>query len=510
MKDFNYFSYPTNINERLRDLKTKNPDYWVKLGKENLNTLIKFTINHVPAYRKFLLDNGINYKDINGSKDLEKLPIMNKENYLRKYNYLDLFPNKNIISSTTISATSGSTGEPFYFPRNQQHDLQHIYTLELILKNQFEIDKKSSLVIIGFGLGIWIGGIINYKTFEFLSQKNYKITIIPVGVNKEAFIKSFLKFYKYFYQVILIGYPPFIKDIADELNEFKNHLKQVKQFRIINAAEGFPEELRVYFAKIFHLKNMFNDNVNIYGSIELHAMAHETALSNLIRHIAIEKDKVFKNVFREANRTPTLAQYHPYIVWFEEKDGLILASGYGDSIPLIRYSFPDRGEVIYFDEMIKRLKEVGVDIFKEAEKFKIKDKILKLPFVYVYERSDFAVSLVGINLYPEYIKRALLNKELQKYFTGKFSMQVVYDKNMNQKLYVHIELKKNIKPSNQIENLAKKAIINFLSTYSAEYYHLYYNATSIYKKQLEPKIFLHHYEYPQYFKPGIKQKWAIK
>ncbi len=77
-----------------------------------------------------------------------------------------------------ISATSGSTGEPFYFPRNQQHDLQHIYTLELILKNQFEIDQKSSLVIICFGLGIWIGGIINYKTFDFLSKK-YEITILP-------------------------------------------------------------------------------------------------------------------------------------------------------------------------------------------------------------------------------------------------------------------------------------------------------------------------------------------
>ncbi|MFN3478475.1 MAG: hypothetical protein ACK4ZM_03820, partial [bacterium] len=503
-----HFKPPADIDKQLKYLKTKNPNYWLKKGRENLINLIKFTINSTPAYRKFLQENGINFKKINSLKDFQKLPIMNKDNYLRKFSYLDLFPYRNVNISTTISATSGSTGEPFYFPRYLQHDFQHIYILELILKNQFEIDKKSSLVVICFGLGIWIGGIINYKTFDVLSNK-YKITILPIGTNKETTIKSLLKFGRYFDQIILLGYPPFIKDLADELSEYQSKLKTTR-FRIINAAEGFPEELRKYFAKKFRLENMINDNVNIYGTIELHAMAHETAFSNLIRHIAVEKDKVFHNIFREVTRTPTLAQYHPYIIWFEEKDGQILASGYGSSIPLIRYSFLDIGGVIYFDEMLKRLKEVGIDIFKEAEKFGIKNKILKLPFVYVYERSDFAVSLVGINIYPEYIMKALLTKNLQKYCTEKFSMQVVYDKTMDQRLHIHIELKKNIAPNMKIEKLIKKEVINSLLTYSTEYHHLYSTSNETYKKQIEPIIFLHFYEDPQYFKPGIKQKWTIK
>jgi phenylacetate-CoA ligase len=502
-----FFQYPPNINKRLKELKTKPAFYWENLGKRYLDKLIKFTIATTPAYRKFLKDNGIDYRKITGFKDLEKLPIMDKNSYLRQYHYQELYPNKN-LNLKTISATSGSTGEPFYFIRGENLDGQGLYVVELAFLNQWDIEKLSTLIVLGFGLGIWIGGLHNYYIYYRLSDK-YKITTAPIGTNKELILKTINKLHQFYDQLILVGYPPFIKDIGDEAKNYEIDFKKIK-VRILNAAEGFSEEFRNYIAKIYGLENIINDNINIYGTVELGTMAHETAFANLIRRIAVEKDKVFKAIFPEANRIPTLAQYHPYIVFFEEKEGNIIASGYGESIPLIRYSFPDKGGVIKFDEMIKRLKSVGVDIFKEAEIWKIKDKILKLPFVYVYERTDFAVSLVGILIYPEYIKNALIKKDLQRYCTGKFSMLIEYDKKMNQKLIIHIELKKNIKPNKKIEDLVKKEIINSLLKNSSEYNHLYYTASEKYKKQLEPEIILHLYEDPTYFKAGIKQKWTIK
>jgi phenylacetate-CoA ligase len=501
------FIYYKNINKRLKDLKTKPAFYWENLGKRYVDKLINFTITTTPAYRKFLKDNGIDYKKIDGFKDLEKLPIIDKNSYLRQYPYQELYPNKN-LNLKTISATSGSTGEPFYFIRGENLDEQGLYVLELAFLNQWDIEKLDTLIVLGFGLGIWIGGLHNYYIYYNLGGK-YKITTAPVGTNKELILKTIKKLHQFYDQLILVGYPPFIKDLGDEAQNYNIDFKKIK-LRILNAAEGFSEEFRNYIAKTYRLENIVNDNINIYGTVELGTMAHETAFANLIRRIAVEKDKVFKAIFPEANRIPTLVQYHPYIVYFEEKEGNIIASGYGESIPLIRYSFTDRGGVIKFDEMIKKLKSVGVDIFKEAEKWKIKDKILRLPFVYVYERSDFAVSLVGILIYPEYIKNALIKKALQKYLTGKFSMLVEYDKKMNQKLVVHIELKNNIKSNKKIEDLAKKEIINSLLKNSSEYNHLYSTASEKYKKQLEPEVILHPYEDPTYFKPGIKQKWTIK
>jgi phenylacetate-CoA ligase len=509
MEKFIFFKYSSNIDKRLSDLKTRSAEYWLKEGRKQIDSLIKFVLKTTSAYRKFLKDNGIDYSKIKGFSDLQKLPIIDKNNYLRKYDYLELFPNKD-VSSKVVSATSGSTGEPFYFPRGENLDEQYEYVTEIFLKNQWEIDKLNTLFIITFGLGIWIGGIYTYKVLEKLKNKGYKLSIVPLGTNKELFFKTILKLGSFYDQIIIGGYPPFVKDLVDEGSDYyKINWKKYK-LRILNAAESFPESFREYIARQIGLKDMLNDNINIYGTVELGTMAHETCLSNLTRHLAVEKDKVWKAIFPEANRTPTLAQYHPYIVWFEEKDGSILASGYGDSIPLLRYSFPDRGGVIYFDEMVKRLKSVGIDIFKEAEKRKYHKKILKLPFVYVYERSDFAVSLVGINIFPEYIRQALLKSMLQKYLTGKFSMQVVYDKNYDQKLQVHVELKKNVKASTKLKELIIKEVLNSLKENSTEFNHLWSTGSEKYRKQLQPDIFLHLYEDPKYFRPGIKQKWIIK
>lgn len=508
MINYKHFEYPKNIDQRLKDLKTKKPEHWINLGKKKVEELINFVVKTTPAYQKFLKDNGVIYKKEFNFNDFLNLPYVNKNIYLRKYNYEELFPYKD-LSVKNISATSGSTGEPFYFPRGQNLDEQYKYVSEIFLKNQWEIDKLNTLVIICFGMGLWIGGVYTLRGINELQNK-YQLSVAPVGTYKDLAIKTFKNLAKFYDQVILVGYPPFIKDLIDEaVKDYGINFYDYK-IRILNAAEGFSEEFRKYIAGKVGLKNIFNDNINIYGSVELGAMAHETVFSNLIRNIAVEKDKVFKNIFPEANRIPTLAQYHPYIVWFEEKDGLIFATGYGDSIPLIKYSFPDIGGVIYFDEMIKKLKDGGVNIFEKAKKYNIDKKILKLPFVYVYERSDFAVSLVGMNLYPEYIKKALIYQNLQKYLTSKFSMEVIYDSKYNQKLIIHIELKKGIGPAIKIKELAKKEIVKSLIKHSTEYNHLYHSGNEKYKKQIEPEIFLHFYEDPKYFKPGIKQKWTIK
>ncbi len=121
---FSYFNYPKNINLRLKELKEKNPHFWLNKGKKQVNRLIKFVLETTPAYRKFLKDNGINYRKISGFRDFEKLPIMNKDNYLRRYPYQELFPNQD-VNLKTISATSGSTGEPFYFIRGE--NLQFLF-----------------------------------------------------------------------------------------------------------------------------------------------------------------------------------------------------------------------------------------------------------------------------------------------------------------------------------------------------------------------------------------------
>lgn len=502
------FKPPASINNILRDLRVKPASFWEKLGEKMVLSLFHFARN-VPAYKKLLKEKMIDVNKIKNIEDFKKLPITDKSSYCKKYSFGDLFPNRDLSKITTFSATSGSTGEPFYFPRGEEQDWQYEYVAELFLKNQWEIDKKSTLGIVGFGLGIWIGGLFTYKVFNRLAQKGYKLSLIPTGPNKELFLTSLKKFGHIFDQVILMGYPPFVKDIIDEAKDYGINWKDYN-IRILTAAEGFSEEFRNYLARKTLLKNPINDVINIYGTVELGTMAHETAFANLIRKIACQKPKVFQKIFPEANRVPTLAQYHPYIVYFEEINGEIVGSGTGCSIPLLRYRFSDRGGVIPFDKMITKFKEVGVDLFKEAKKAKIDKTILKLPFVYVYERSDLATSLFGILIYPEYIKSALPNKSLSNYLTGKFTMTTKIDKKQNQFLEINLELKKNKRRNDRLIKIIRDCVVKSLMKRSTEYNYLYKNSPPIYQKKLLPKIILWSHEHSLYFTPGIKQKWVKK
>jgi len=502
---YTYFKFPENINERLAELKQKPSEYWLKRGEEKAISLANFSLQKTPAYQKFIKNNSLSIKKINSIEDFKKLPFIDKNNYLRKYPYKELFPEDYLSKTTTFSSTSGSTGEPFYFPRGEEQDAQYEYIAELFLKNQIEIDKKKTLAINGFGLGIWIGGIFTYKNFNKIAAKGHPLAIAPTGTSKEIFLKTFLKTADLFDQIILMGYPPFLRDIIDEGKDFGIDWSKY-QIKILTATEGFTEKFRDYLVKKTGINNKYLDIINIYGSVELGTMAHETPLSVLIRNLAVTNKKLFATLFPNTNLQPTLAQYHPYLTFFEEVEGQVYASGFGSLFPLIRYQFHDKGGVITFQDMISKLNDLKIDIYEICRQEKIDHTILKLPFVYVYERSDFVVILRGANIYPENIKIALQNEDLEKLVTGKFTMIKKENVNLDEYLEINVELKKEVKKRGINKKLIEKIILNTLNEINSEFHYLYTTEG----KKVAPRIALFNYEDPKYFAPNIKQSWTKK
>ena len=465
--------------------------------------LFDFMHRAVPAYRLFLKEHGVNPRRIKTIEDFKTLPVMDKASYLRKYNYIDLFPDRDVSLATTISVTSGSTGEPFYFPRGEEQDKQYEYVAELFLRNQFNIDKKHTLGIIGFGMGIWIGGIFTYKNLNKIAAKGYPLTLVPVGTNIELYLKVLKKFGHLFDQVILMGYPPLVKDIIDEAGDYGINWRDY-HIKILTATESFSEAFRDYLAKKSGIKNKYKDIVNIYGTVELGTMAHETALANFIRGIAAKAPFIHQSLFLQKDHEPTLAQYHPSLVYFEEVDGNLIASGFGSSLPLIRYSFPDRGGIAPFETMMSRLAGLGIDVLAEMRKRRMDHTVLRLPFVYVYERADSALVVRGANIYAEHIKSALESGPLKKKITGKFSMVKKENKNLDEYFQLHIELKKGIKGSKTLASQIQRRVVEHLRKINSEYNDQYQSVPRI----MTPPITLWPYQDPRYFKTGIKQKWV--
>lgn len=138
-KNFTFFKTPVSIERELHDLKTKPASYWEKKGEKLAMDLFHYVYATVPAYKKWLKKHKVDGSKIKTSADFKTLPLVDKTGYLRGSVYEELFPNRDLTLATTVSATSGSTGEPFYFPRGEAHDDQYRYAAEIFSKNQFAI-----------------------------------------------------------------------------------------------------------------------------------------------------------------------------------------------------------------------------------------------------------------------------------------------------------------------------------------------------------------------------------
>ena len=480
---------------------------WTEAGERRALTLFHEAARRVPAYKDFLKKHKVSHQKIRTISDFKSVPTINKQTYLRAYPLEKLcWDGKFKQRRWVISTTSGSTGEPFYFPREDAQDLQYASLAELYLVTNFDIHKKSTLYIDAFPMGAWIGGLFTYEAVKTIAERGkYHLSVITPGIDIKEIINTVRKFGNIFDQIIIGCYGPFLKDALDEgvaqgVNWKKYNLK------FIFSAEGFSEEFRDYVAKIAGLKNIYRDTLNHYGTVDQGTLAYETPLAILIRRLAVKKNrKLYSSIFPVAYKLPTLCQYDPELFFFEEINGELLCSAFS-GLPLVRYDLKDHGGVIGYEEMISKITDSSIDINKEMRRAKITDTAWRLPFVYVYERNDFSVSLYAFQVYPETIRRTLLEKQFHRDLTGKFTMLVKYDKRTNQYLEVNIELKPKSSESKKFEAAIQRALVKRLLAENSEYRKTY----SQNPERLLPRIAFWHYEHPLHFERNGKQKWVKK
>lgn len=491
------------------DLHTKHSDYFLKLGAERALNLFHAMAIRVPAYRDFLKINRVDHNRIQTISDFKSVPLLTKSEYLRRYDLPDLCWDGQLKPKQwTFAATSGSTGHPFYFPRTKNQNQQYATTAELYLRNNFQIHKKSSLYINCFALGVWIGGIFTHDALHIVREHHpYALTIISPGLNKPEIIKAVQNLGSHFDQIIIGGYPPFVKDILDE--GLVNGIDWPKYHpKFVFSAEGFSEDFRDHIAKLSGLENIYSDTLNHYGTVDQGTLAHETPLAILIRRLALKNPELFETIFRPetSHRLPTLAQYDPELFYFEEvENGLVCSSMSG--IPLVRYDLEDYGGIVTYQDMLSHGKKFGINFVAEAQKNKLESTIWHLPFVYVYERKNFAISLSGANIYPEHVRQIIEKSPFDRYLTGKFTMLAENDDKQNQFFVINIELRNDCSSCPPaVSDALGSAIIKNLLESNSEYRNNYQDNPLA----ATPHLIFWPYEDPKYFKIGGKQKWSIK
>ncbi len=467
--------------------------------------LFKKAAKELPAYKSFLNQNGFKADTVSTEVDFRKVPITSKKNYLVPNKLDDLVWESDRATALLLCATSGSTGDPYYFPRNDELSNQYSYALEDFIKSS-SYGKGRTLVIVGFGMGVWIGGVITMRAFELAGARMAEpLSILPAGYNKAEINKALRKLSPTYDQTIIVGYPPFIKELVDDAPKENIDLKKLN-IRFLFAAESFNETFRNYVCEKAGVGNPILDTLNIYGSADIGAMAGETPLSILIRRLAIEDPLLYRDLFNQIERTPTLAQFNPKFIEFEAVDNDVVLTANG-ALPLIRYSIGDHGGVMDFQTIQAKMQKYDINLEAEIQKAGIQ-KLVKRdhPFVFVYERADLSVTLHGLNIYPEHIKEGLLSPDMTDFFTERFTMATKYDVHHNQFLQINIEMQKDVADSSKLNKHVKKSIHDSLVQRSSEFAEV---AKTRDADELI-QIVLWENGHPRYFSPGTKQKWVEK
>ncbi len=460
--------------------------------------LFQNVANNVPAYQEFLANQGIESRSIQSLADFQKLPKVNKENYISKYPLSQLCYHGKLENCDFIAASSGSTGKSTFWPRFLTDELEITTRFEQIFHDSFQADDKTTLAVVCFALGTWVGGIFTTNCCRHLAAKGYPITVITPGNHKTEILRIIQELGGNFEQVILLGYPPFLKDVID--TGIANGMQwQQYQIKLVMAGEVFSEEWRNLVAHRIGSENPAYDFSSMYGTADAGVLGNETPLSISIRRFLAATPAAAKALFGES-RLPTLVQYDPSSRFFEVEERNLLFSG-NNGIPLIRYSIFDQGGLITYADMIEFLANWGFDPIKE-----LKDNrgIHQLPFVYIFGRSNFTVSYFGANIYPENVTVGLEQPIIREWVTGKFVLQVQEDVDKNRLLSVVVELAPGVENQEEKRLSITNSILTQLLRLNSEF------ANYVPPEYQTPLVELKSTGDAEYFPVGVKHRYTRK
>ncbi|HVK21154.1 MAG TPA: phenylacetate--CoA ligase family protein [Actinokineospora sp.] len=439
----------------------------------------------VPAYRKFLAERGINPAAVTTMADFHALPLIDKDNYHRSYPLPELCRDGRLDGCDMVAVSSGSSGQPTVWPRSLTDELHIARRFEQVFRT-FQAHERSTLAVVCFPLGTWVGGLFTTACVRHLAAKGFPITVVAPGNNKAEILRVLPELACHFDQVVLLGYPPFVKDVVDTglAAGFDWSRHDVK---LVLAGEVFSEEWRDLVGQRLGMADPVTASASLYGTADAGVLGNETPLSVTTRRFLAGRPDLAKELFGDS-RLPTLVQYDPSSRYFEVDNGTLLFSG-DNGAPLIRYHIADTGGVVSSMDMRDFLVRNGFTPDFDND----------LPFVFVFGRSLFTVSFFGANIYPENVTVGLEQSGISDWVTGKFVLETVSDADENTQLQVTVELAPG-KTGNP-DTLAA-AIRDQLLRLNSEFAH-YVPA----ERQL-PQVILRPAGDPDHFPVGVKHRYT--
>jgi phenylacetate-CoA ligase len=468
---------------------------YIKIPKGFANAILvyKTAKDSVPAYRDLLSSLDVPPDNIQNYYQFRDLPVLDKQNYISRYPLPSLCIDGELHASTYIVSSSGSTGLPFDWPRSSRQDRISNMQYKQIFENIFIIGQSPTLVINTYAQGSWIAGTEFNSAIKQLA-KGSPYTIVNPGIAMGQAVRYLKNLNIYFKKIVLVGYPPFIRDMLDVAKAEGVKLKKLDIY-IIVGGESISEPWREYTLNLIDRKAERHRIVCVYGMSDGGGViAIETPLTIAIRKSMHQENTKLGDIFGK-NFSTCLYQYNPHTHFFETdtRGQLLLTTMAGT--PLVRYNTKDSGDIVEYKELLKI-----PNLPNEIQKYL---GCCKLPFVFLKGRKEFSVSFYGANLFSEHFRTILHENQQSNKLSGRFVLSVKEHAKYRQQIHLDLELSLGDKGDVDIGELGSY-ISARLCFYNIEYAELF---NKLGEQKCTVQIKLH--KFGTIIKDrGTKQKWV--
>jgi phenylacetate-CoA ligase len=359
------------------------------ISKHRAADLARRARQRVPAYRDHYQRS--RREDLRAST-WGRVPVTDKESFVKRYRIEDRCWGGSLPTrGVTVDESSGSTGAPTSWVRGWDERLDTKQLLQLAFSAEF--GREPIFAINAFVLGAWATGMT-------VSQSLGELCIMKSTGSDAMKIFSTMTSFGTGYHYVILGYPPFLKSLVDDHDfEWDGYIVDA-----IYGGEAITDQMRD------HLSKTFGRVIGSYGASDLEInIAYENELTIALREAVASDEALRRELVKDLGSLPSIFQYNSldYYIESNERNELLFSLNRSSNIaPKIRYNIHDVGYTMRYGDAIAAIERAGRhDIVEGLRARGI--RVLTLPLLFHYGRSDLSVSYFGATVSPEGVRQAL-------------------------------------------------------------------------------------------------------
>ncbi len=388
--------------------------------------------------------------------DLSGIPEMDKASYIKAYPTAQrclhgVLPWRGVVADES----SGSSGTPTNWVRGRDERR----AVRLILQATFSrfVGDQPVFVLNAFSLGAWATGLN-------VSTSLADVCIIKsTGPDMTKIIDTMASFGTG-YSYVIMGYPPFLKNLADDPRSRLSDYDVIACF----VGEGLSENMRRY------LLRSFREVVGSYGASDLEInMAAENEFTIALRQ-EIERNEALAEelTVRDYGVLPMIFQYNPFAYVIETNDvgELVVTICRRDNLsPRVRYNIHDRGHVMRMRQLVPILERHGLGDLLER-------RLLDLPVLFHYGRSDLSVDYYGATLAPDAVREFVYGDAELARDVSTYRVISYEDHETNKQLLFALELNDGVDRTKYADDEVQARLLNHLLSVNRDFANAYKDA----------------------------------